>query len=360
MLQYPQKYVWISKGISGHGYNAYDFGWMDYDERYPDDTGQHPNLYPMSEGIVLYIDNSKSDVPDKQTYGNQIIIYYPEEDKTSRYAHIKKDSFYVKVGDAVTHGMAVCKMGNSGNSYGCHNHCELYNGKGVGSKKAYAIDYLPITYATEWNIVDPDTVRDYDIRYRVIEPVAEDVTIDQVYVSESDSLRIRTEPSLAGDIVGYAEKGFYNISGVAEMYWCRVGDYWINGDTLVSEIRNTVFFPSEQSDEEEQIEVTIDNLRIRKQSTTESDAVGFCPTGFYTVYDEAVKSDYTWYQICGYWVAGVDGVIHHKGDKDAEIERLKAIVKEQEQKIAELSKQIETDNAVFTEIRDLIDRVKGN
>ena len=55
MLVFPLKKIWISNDCPGHGYNAYDLGWWDYDRSMPDDTGRNPILYAMGEGIVLCV-----------------------------------------------------------------------------------------------------------------------------------------------------------------------------------------------------------------------------------------------------------------------------------------------------------------
>lgn len=227
MLKAPVRKMWISKDWKGHGYNAIDCGWFDADPSMPDDTGRNPLLYAMGEGTVLSVDNSKSDTPDYKTYGNTIVIRY-DCGYTSLYAHIKKDSFLVKAGDRVGELQPVCRMGNSGNSYGNHLHLEICEGATFRSHGG--VNPLDVMEVTDWHIVDPDTAAAYDIRHQIVVPVPEDTEKDQVEVTIMN-LRVRKEPSLSAEILGFADMGFYySLERVeADGYkWDRVADgMWI-------------------------------------------------------------------------------------------------------------------------------------
>lgn len=361
VLLYPLRKIWISADYSDHGYNALDMGWWDEDPSMPDDSGRHPHLYSMADGVVLSITNSHPNYPDDEGYGNCITIRYPSIGYVSLYGHILQGSFLVKVGDKVKQGQPVCRVDNSGYSRGDHLHLELC--KGNTFSRHNGVDIFPIVYATEWHIVDPDTERDYPIRHIVLQPVDEDVTVNQVHVFGGD-LRIRTAP-INGKVVGFCEKGFYNYTETVEgdgYTWCKVDDYWIAGDTDVSELCPATFGPTEADPNVNQVEVTITDLRIRYEPSTSSRIMGYAPIGFYDVEESRSEEDYVWFKVCGYWIAFVEGVIYHgsqEDPKDKEIAELKARVAELETQVAELTDRCETQASVIRQQIEDFDAIRA-
>ena len=356
MLIYPLRKLWISADTTDHGYNAYDWGWWSYDASMPEDTGRNPRLYAMADGVVLQIVNSHPDEPDMNGYGNYIIIRYPSEGYVSLFAHIKKDSFLVKVGDKVTQGQPVCRMGNSGYSFGNHLHMEVC--KGSSFTRHGGVDYVKqgIVYATAWHIVDADTEKDYKIAHMVIEPVDRDVTKTQVHVF-GDDLRIRTEPNTSSKVVGFASQGYYNVellSEDTEFIWANVGEYWIASNSDVSELIEASFVPADRDESVDQAEVTIDDLRIRIEPSTSSTILGYCPTGYYNIEDTVSSDDYVWFKVCGAYIACVDGV-NFLAKHDDEVEKLKKEIETLNNKIAELDSIIvdrDREIAVYSEAVD--------
>lgn len=77
---------------------------------------QLPDIYAAANGKVVFAgwDNSG--------YGNMILIDHGDGMKT-RYAH--NTELYVKVGDSVTQGQSISKMGSTGRSTGPHLHYEV-------------------------------------------------------------------------------------------------------------------------------------------------------------------------------------------------------------------------------------------
>ena len=64
-------------------------------------------------------------------YGNYVRIQHSSDTATG-YAHIKPGGFNVRVGDRVQAGDVIAYVGNTGNSFGCHLHFEVYvNGNTV-------------------------------------------------------------------------------------------------------------------------------------------------------------------------------------------------------------------------------------
>ena len=361
MLIYPLRKIWISADTGDHGYNAYDFGWWDNDPSMPDDSGRNPHLYAMADGIVVTIVNSHPDEPDMEGYGNYIVIKYPSEGYVSLFAHIKKNSFFVKVGDRVTQGQPVCRMGNSGYSFGNHLHMELC--KGSTFTRHGGVDYVAkkIVYATTWHVVDSDTQKDYGIAKMVIEPVSKDITKNQVNVTGGD-LRVREAPA-TGKVVGFAEKGYYNYSETQELdgyIWCKVSNYWIAGNTDVSEICEATFAPDEQDKSKNQVEVLNDNLRIRIEPSTSSTILGYAPKGFYNVQDTSKQSDYIWYKVDGVWLAGTKDLVYHpaEDDKDAEIAKLKLEIERLNTEIYDLNAVIDEKNSIIAKDEAAFESIK--
>ena len=312
MLVFPLKKIWISNDCPGHGYNAYDLGWWDYDRSMPDDTGRNPLLYAMGEGIVLGIDDTKPDEPDGESYGNTVIIGY-YEGYVSLYAHVKRHSFLVRPGDRVSALQPVCRMGNSGNSTGNHLHLELCEGNTFRSHRG--MDLLKTVTATDWHVVDEQTLRDYPVRVSVLSPGPKDVSRSQLHVIRDD-LRIREEPSLEARTAGFALKGHYDVDGIEEtdMKWARTGRYYMSCDTDSAEYLAASFVPSERDTSISQVKVEIDDLRIRESPSLKAEVIGWCPPGVYDVDDLAESDGLKWLGVCGAWIALVDGVEYLPGE----------------------------------------------
>ena len=124
---------------------AYDFEIRD-DKNLPyhDDYFKVENYYSYNkdiiaplDGIVIEVCNKYHDTKIKkdreitcdvdEVRGNFIIIKH-KYNECSMIAHIKKDSFKVKVGDIVKEGQVIAHVGNSGNTNGPHIHFQIQKG----------------------------------------------------------------------------------------------------------------------------------------------------------------------------------------------------------------------------------------
>lgn len=76
-----------------------------------------PDILAADSGTVVV-----AGWPDNYGYGNRIVIDHGNGYKT-RYAHLS--AFYVKVGQRVSRGDAIGRMGNTGRSTGTHLHFEV-------------------------------------------------------------------------------------------------------------------------------------------------------------------------------------------------------------------------------------------
>lgn len=93
--------------------------------------------------------------------------------------------------------------------------------------------------------------------YQAVEPVERNESVDQIETTD-DSLRIRTKPSLNGDIVGYVGIGYYNVLSQQEAdgyTWYEIAkNRWCANIT-------TVFLPEDGGDIIRQIEEYFDSLK---------------------------------------------------------------------------------------------------
>jgi len=192
----------------------------------------------------------------------------------------------------------------------------------------------------------------------IVEPVERDKYTPQVEVTISN-LRIRSNPSTSASIYGICAKGIFNYTETAisdDLKWYKIGpEHWIADVDGVEELSYVVWdkpSTTERDTSVNQLQITIDNLRVRETPNTDAHVFGFADIGYYDVLDVQGKEDYTWYQIgLNSWVAGVSGttylpstlppdiesiVMENKKLKE-ENEELKKTLKEEQQRSNELS-----------------------
>ena len=140
-------------------------------------------------------------------YGNFVKIIN-DDGTVCLYAHMEYTS--VKVGQRVSKGQVIGRMGNSGNSFGGHLHWELW------SCNDYYKNIDPSPYLAPKEIVLPKAVeRDKNKR--------------QFQVDYNDNLRVRTEPNLNCEVVGILNAGIYNFTEEKDsdgFKWVKLDNYW--------------------------------------------------------------------------------------------------------------------------------------
>ena len=140
-------------------------------------------------------------------YGNFVKIIN-DDGTVCLYAHMEYTS--VKVGQRVSKGQVIGRMGNSGNSYGGHLHWEFW------SCNDYYSNIDPSPFLSPKEIVLPKQVeRDKNKR--------------QFQVDYNDNLRVRTEPSLNSEVVGILNAGIYNFTEEKEndgYKWVKLDNFW--------------------------------------------------------------------------------------------------------------------------------------
>ena len=138
-------------------------------------------------------------------YGNFVKIIN-DDGTVCLYAHMEYTS--VKVGQRVSKGQIIGRMGNSGNSFGGHLHWEFW------SCNDYYKNIDPSPYLSPKEIKLPS-------------PVNRDKNKRQFQVDYNDNLRVRTEPSLNSEVVGILNAGIYNFTEEKDSdgyKWVKVKD----------------------------------------------------------------------------------------------------------------------------------------
>ena len=140
-------------------------------------------------------------------YGNFVKIIN-DDGTVCLYAHMEYTS--VKVGQRVSKGQVIGRMGNSGNSFGGHLHWELW------SCNDYYKNIDPSPFLSPKEIKLPS-------------PVNRDKNKRQFQVDYNDNLRVRTEPNLKCEVVGILNAGIYNFTEEKEndgFKWVKLDNYW--------------------------------------------------------------------------------------------------------------------------------------
>ena len=128
-----------------------------------------------------------------------------------------------------------------------------------------------------------------------------------------DTLRVRTYPALDGAIIGCANIGYYNYYEVKNndgYTWYRIADsQWIASSDEWTKIypakpKEPVTPNVEKDEYKDQIEVKVDNLRVRKDASLNGTVIGYASIGYYNYYETKDADNYTWYRIAdNQWVA---------------------------------------------------------
>ena len=142
-------------------------------------------------------------------YGNFIKILN-DNGSVCLYAHLEYTS--VKVGQRVSKGQFIGRMGNSGNSFGVHLHWEYWTKNDYYSN----VDPSPYLQPKEPIVLPKSVERNKNKR--------------QFQVDYNDNLRVRTKPSLNCEVLGILNAGIYDFTEEkdAEGYkWVKIGiDMW--------------------------------------------------------------------------------------------------------------------------------------
>lgn len=87
------------------------------------------SIYALDEGVVI---RDFDDARKGGAYGNYITIWNAKERRAFYYCHNTEN--YVSMGDIVTKGQKISKMGNTGNSSGPHLHISMVKTDAQGNR----------------------------------------------------------------------------------------------------------------------------------------------------------------------------------------------------------------------------------
>lgn len=226
---FPLAYMNITQGVNGSyshmGTNAIDLGNRGYKEKvYAPFNGIIRKVYTKS-GNFVWLESKEKVLWANGTMDYMTIMTGHDDDVSDLF-----------VGKEIKAGEAYYEQGTAGNATGIHVHLEVGRGKFTGGgwyKNSQGKWTIQNSVRPDSALfVKPDTVIVNDAGYNwrtVMEmPTIKDANKNQIEV-KVENLRCRKSPN--GEVLGFIEKGFYNIldSRVNGDYtWYKVGESnWI-------------------------------------------------------------------------------------------------------------------------------------
>lgn len=128
----------------GNGHKGVDLGYSKDEDK--------NIVYANCEGTVyIVVDkyNNDTKATGSKSWGNYVLIKHPNG-MYSRYAHLKRGTISVKVGDYVNGKTPIGIIGNSGRAFGRHLHFEVQKGKS-SSTRINPEKYLSMPIYEEYN-----------------------------------------------------------------------------------------------------------------------------------------------------------------------------------------------------------------
>jgi len=129
-MRYPVDYISIPQGY-GNGHKGIDFGWYSV-------IHHHQPIYSVDDGYVIYA--------KYQTTGGNVVHIKHDNGFVSEYGHLQ--DVCVKVGQKVTMGQQIARMGATGKVTGEHLHFGLCKGSKITYTSAdqwvNPFDYLEV------------------------------------------------------------------------------------------------------------------------------------------------------------------------------------------------------------------------
>lgn len=263
VFRYPVDYIGLTRGFTAGTHGGADCGWN------ASHGGRNQPVYaPGNKNTVRVV---KDDGLYNGGYGNYVTL--DSDGFLVLLAHLKQGSVKVRPGDILPRGTKVGNMNNSGNSFGDHLHYEIYLPGCSGS--ADRIDPLPLTYAYFDQTVSADTACKESLKYlgekpvepapdRIGKPGVHDGTKEYIEIN-TDNLRARNAPSLNAEILGYMNKGKYNVMQTADktreagngyLWYMTSNDVWCAGVVGVNH------FPARTSPDKDWSEVLTSSERL--------------------------------------------------------------------------------------------------
>lgn len=158
-LRYPVNFIGITQGFK-FSHKAIDLGWNSKH------GGKNQDIYAPYDGVVEAIINNKyNNTKDSSDAGNIVKIKHADGYITQS-CHMLKDSIIVKVGDNVKTGQVIGKMGNTGYSFGEHDHFIVW----LNGTKVNPIEHL---YVYPGQVIASSTSKEYKLLNYIGEVIPE-------------------------------------------------------------------------------------------------------------------------------------------------------------------------------------------
>ena len=150
-----------------------------------------------------------------------------------------------------------------------------------------------------------------------------------------------------GDIIGYTGATGY-ATGIHLHFEIRKNNIqedplpYLEGTKTITKEKTYISTPVARNNTKDQIEVTIDNLRIRDNPN--GNILGYVKKGIYNIISKETKDNYTWYQIeTNKYIAYSPtwAILYEKDNTTKALEDLTSQIKMQEEKINSLTKENE-------------------
>ncbi len=152
MFQYPCDYIAITQNYKNEAHHGVDLG---HSTSY---GGPNHDIKAVFSGKVVKIRmNYKTKDTTGRSYGNYIEIDHGNQIH-SLYAHLVYNSSNLKVGDQVTMGQVIAKMGETGRATGIHTHFEII-------KNGARVNPLSYLYVYPNQVVQKKTEENYVLQY---------------------------------------------------------------------------------------------------------------------------------------------------------------------------------------------------
>lgn len=213
---------WISQKYNVEKHKGIDIGWLVAD-------GEHLPVRAWKDGTVI--------ASGTDSKGGVYVVIRHENNQWSGYWHLVEES-NIPVGSVVKEGDKIGIRGNTGESTATHLHF-LITKEGMPTKYNYNTmvgnTINPLIWCYKLKTDNIEKAENHDqyplpLKPELPDPVERDEYKHQVEVLAT-SLRVRSKASTAGDVIGFAKQGYYDVLEQKEAdgyIWDRIAkDRWI-------------------------------------------------------------------------------------------------------------------------------------
>ncbi len=144
-------------------------GYLEYNNHLGIDLGWRVdeiqnNVYANSKGIVINVKDGVNTLPlSAKSWGNYVLVSHPNGMK-SRYAHLRKGTIKVSVGQNVDENTILGIIGESGSVNGRHLHFEVYK----DNIRINPTEYLIKPIYEETKVIETSNINDFKVGDKVL------------------------------------------------------------------------------------------------------------------------------------------------------------------------------------------------